>query len=97
MGYILLIIWIVCYIAALVCFVQQRVAVVIELFIIYVIFLAAKISCVTFFGGQKTFGSQCFQTDKIRIACKSGKRLVRRVAVAGRPQRQDLPVRLPGF
>ena len=41
---------------------------------------------------QKPFVREHVKIDEIRVACKRGERLVRRVAIAGRPERKYLPV-----
>ena len=46
--------------------------------------------------GENPFFYQLFQADKIWISSKSGEGLVWRISIAGRPQRQDLPVTLAG-
>ena len=44
------------------------------------------------FPGEKPVGDQLFQINEIRVPSKRRVGLVRRVAVAGRTERQDLPV-----
>ena len=47
--------------------------------------------------GEQPERLQFLEVDEIRIARKTRERLVRRVAVAGRSERQNLPVTLPRF
>ena len=76
---------------------QQTAALGVQAAVVDVVCLAAKVCLFAFGGGQHTFFHQCVQTDEIRVARKGGKALVGAVAVAGHPQRQDLPVGLSGL
>ena len=76
---------------------QQTAALGVQAAVVDVVCLAAKVCLFAFGGGQNSFFHQCVQTDEIWVARKGGKALIRAVAVAGHPQRQDLPVGLSGL
>ena len=74
-------------IASLVCHGQKNISIFVLCLIIDIILIITKISRITFLVGQNTFIDQCFQIDKIGIAGKGGKRLIGRIAIAGRMNR----------
>ena len=58
--------------------------------------IVAPIDGFHFFGQQQPVLDQQVEIDEIRVAGKRGRALVGGIAIAGRPERQHLPVALPG-
>ena len=90
----LLVLLILADVASLICFAKKRETFLIQFLIIDIIFFLSEICRITLFFRQNTFFDQCLQTDKIWISGKSRKRLIRGIPVAGRSDRQNLPVGL---
>ena len=59
--------------------------------------VAAEGNGIDFLAREETVGNKLLKVDEIRVPGKGRVGLVRRVAVAGRAERQDLPVLLSGF
>ena len=86
--------------AALVGLAQQGKAVLVELVKVHLGGVVAEAHAVAFLPGQHALLHQRIQTDEIRVSRKGGIRLIRRIvgaAIAGSPQRQNLPVALTGL
>ena len=69
----------------------------INLLIIHINRVITEVILFAFRLRQIAFLNQGFQINIIRIACKGRKRLIRRIPIACRSQRQYLPVGLPCF
>ena len=95
--YEFLIVRILADITVLVCFSQKRITAFVDFFIIYIIKLLSPIYFLTVFFIQNPFFHQCIQINKIRISCKCRKGLIWGISIAGRSQRQNLPISLTGF
>ena len=80
--------------AVLICLFQQGKAHRIDLTIIDILWIAAKIHRIQILLCEKALLHKGVQINKIGISRISGKRLIRRITVAGGSQRQDLPVGL---
>ena len=78
-------------IRALIGLAQQRIAHIVELFVIDILRIAAEVAAIAFLAREYALLDQLVQTDEIRVAGEGGKGLIRRIAVAGRAQGQDLP------
>lgn len=88
------------YAAALIGLAQQGKAVLVELVKVHLGGVVAEAHAVAFLPGQHPLLHQRVQTDEIRVSRKGGIRLIRRIvgaAIAGSPQRQNLPVALTGL
>ena len=64
-------------ITSLISFTKKLVTSFVNFLIIHIIFSGTKIHSITLFFRKHALFDQVFQTDKIRIACKGGKRLIR--------------------
>ena len=62
--------------------------------IINAVLISTKINRITFLFCKDSFLHKCLQADKIWISGKCGKRLIRRISVAGGAQRKNLPAAL---
>ena len=80
---------------ALISLSQKRIAGLIHFLIIHTPRFIPKIRCLTLRLRQHPLLHQRLQADKIRIPGKGGKRLIRRISIAGGAQRQNLPIGLP--
>ena len=69
----------------------------VNLLIVYVTLIIAKIADSTVSFCEISFLNQRFQINKIGVPCKCGKGLVRRVPKPSRPKRQYLPDALSGL
>ena len=69
----------------------------IDFLIVHVMFIVSEVITVTDLLRQKPFFDQNLQIDIVRVPRKSGKRLIRRVSVSGRSERQDLPQPVAGL
>ena len=95
----LLVVRVMADVAALVRLAQELKAVLVQRGIVHIGGIAAKVDRVDLLLREHTLLHQRLQADEVRIAGKRGERLVRRIArraVAGRAQRQNLPVGLSG-
>ena len=81
-------------IATFISFPKQLEARPVYLFIVYGPGPFSPILRAAFFFCQHAFFHQSFQTDQVRISRKRRKRLIRRISIAGRAKRQNLPVAL---
>ena len=79
------------------CPAQYRKSVPVQLLIINIPGIVPKIRLITFLPGQQPFLNQVLQINQIGIACKRTEGLIGRIPIPGRPQRQNLPVLLPGL
>ena len=78
------------------CFMQDRVAQFIQPAVVHAVRCAAPVDRLVLLRQQQAVFGQQVKIDKIRIARKGGKRLVRAVAIAGGADWQDLPIPLTG-
>ena len=73
---------------------ENRPAAAVELFVIDAAGVAAPIKVYIIFTVEQTVRREQVEVDEIRVAGKGRKRLIGRIAEAGRRQRQDLPAAL---
>ena len=88
------------YAAALIGLAQQGKAVLVELVKVHLGGVVAEAHAVAFLPGQHALLHQRVQTDEVGIPGEGGIGLIRRIvgaAIAGSPQRQNLPVALTGL
>ena len=78
-------------------FVQHRITLLVQRSVIDTARGAFPVDRFIFFRLEEARFGQQVQVNKIRIARKGRKRLVRAVAIAGGANRKDLPVSLTGF
>ena len=64
---------------------------------IHLVFPAAPADAIELLLLQPSVLNELIEVDEVRIAREGGEGLIRRISVAGRVDRQDLPVGLPGF
>ena len=76
---------------------QHVETVLVDLPVVDVAGLASPFAVLHLFGLQQTVFDQHVRIDQVRIAGKGGKALIRRIAVAGRAEREDLPETLSGL
>ena len=86
------------YIASFKSLLQERETVLIKLLIIHpALIVLPEVRRPDFLLRHKTFLQQSVQVNEIRISRECGKRLVRRIPVSCRTQRENLPETLSGF
>ena len=84
-------------IAVLVSFAEKFVTSFINLLVVYAVRSFSPVNFLAVLFCKNAFLHQCLQTDKIRISRKGREGLIRRISVACRAQRKDLPVALSCF
>ena len=80
--------------APLECLMQQVKPLLVDAAVVHVAGVAAPLAAAALALGQQAVGDEQLGVDEIGIARVGGKALVRRIAIAGGPQRQHLPVAL---
>ena len=89
-----LIIRILADVAVFVCFAEKFIAAFVNLLVVYAVRPFSPVDFLAFLFCKNSLFHQSLQADKVRISRKGREGLIRRISVACRAQRKDLPVAL---